>query len=170
MPQNGRSSGGWHAGARNKVMVGGINQNLSRKHHRSLDQGFAAEVEICAQLRAAGWTVFDFYAADNVVDYWSAHFTIQQNLIRGISWSALRALNQARRGEPIDPPPPHWWVHCIGDSEFFFPSPSPELDTYVVTIVERGDNYWVEEAYKPRGPGWVEVEPRRVWRRRRVLP
>jgi hypothetical protein len=120
------------------------------------------------RLEAAGWRFADWrYATEEELD--AAHFAGTEDLIKSRSWAAIRALNASRRGESISPPPPMYWAHCIGGHEIFLPNPLDDFEPYLISVIERGDDFWVEEAHQPCGLDWIEVEPK-VWWRRRIVP
>ena len=128
-----------------------------------------AEAALIAELEAAGWRFADWkFASAEELD--AAHFAGREDLIKSRSWSAQRALDAARRGEPIPPPPPQYWAHCIAGHEIFLPNPFDDFEPYLITISERGETWWIEETHYQtrRGSGWEEVAPR-CWRRRRGL-
>jgi hypothetical protein len=128
-----------------------------------------AEAALIAELEAAGWRFADWkFASAEELD--TAHFAGTEDLIKSRSWAAKRALDAARRGEPIPPPPPMHWAHWIAGHEIFLPYPFDDFAPYLISIIERGDDFWIEETHyqSRRGSGWIEVEPR-VFRRRRGL-
>jgi hypothetical protein len=128
-----------------------------------------AEAALIAELEAAGWRFAD-WKLSSAKELDTAHFAGTQDLIKSRSWAALRALNAARNGEPIPPPPPQRWAHCIGGHEIFLEYPFDDFEPYLISIIERGEDYWIEETHQPRrGMGWEEVAPK-VFRRRRTVP
>jgi hypothetical protein len=88
---------------------------------------FHAETVLIERLEAAGWRFADLKLA-TAAEFDAADFAGTHDWIKSRSWAAIRALNQARRGEPIDPPPPQYWAHLINGFEIFLERPLDAFD------------------------------------------